>query len=111
MRPTTRLRSAGWALLPPAVSLLFLSAGCNPAFTRLPTLQTGPPQIERRFYESHDPFPLKEPGPDTQTRPPGFFDQRSEPRRLQQPPFPTPPPTGMSAPPPTSATRYGNVVR
>lgn len=59
-----------------------LAAGCfNPAFTRLPMLDPGQPQVEKRSYERHDPFPDRLSAPDTQVRPREFNGQRTEPRR------------------------------
>jgi hypothetical protein len=59
-----------------------LAAGCfNPAFTRLPMFGAGQPQVEKRSYERHDPFPDTFAAPDMQVRPRAFSDQRTEPRR------------------------------
>lgn len=62
-----------------AVGSSLLLSGCW--YVRLPTLYTGHPVAERRAYELHDPFPEREPGPDTFVRPRGFEEQRRQPRR------------------------------
>jgi hypothetical protein len=57
--------------------------GClTPNNTRLPTLDTPPPPVEKRSYSIHDPFPDEELGPDTMTRPRGFNEPRAEPRKI-----------------------------
>src|SRR5690606_38402353 len=49
--------------------------GCvNPMNTRLPTVATPPPPVEKRSYDIHDPFPDEDLGPDTMTRPRGFSE-------------------------------------
>ena len=59
-----------------------LMTGCfSDAFTRLPEFGNGQPQVEKRSYERHDPFPDKLSAPDMQVRPREFSNQRSEPRR------------------------------
>ncbi len=64
------------------VAACLLTAGCfNPSFTRLPTFASGQPQVEKRSYERHDPFPDGLSAPDMQVRPREFSHQRSEPRR------------------------------
>jgi hypothetical protein len=56
-------------------------AGClNPGTTRLPTLATGPPAAERRSFEHFDPYADDKLGPETNTRPPSFENNR-EPQR------------------------------
>lgn len=60
--------------------------GCpTPMNTRLPMIG-GEEQVdlERRSYNLHDPFPDEDFGPDTMSRPPGFVEQRSEPRRIDE---------------------------
>jgi hypothetical protein len=47
----------------------------------MPSWQVGHPAAERQSYSAHDPFPDADAGPDTQTRPRGFTQQRAEPRR------------------------------
>jgi len=74
MKPLLYTVSVGIAMLSPV--------GCfHPAQTRLPTLQTGPPQVEKRLYERHDPFPDRDMGPQMESRPRGFDLQRAQPRR------------------------------
>lgn len=59
-----------------------LMTGCfSDAFTRLPAFGNGQPQVEKRSFERHDPFPDKMSAPDMQVRPREFSNQRSEPRR------------------------------
>ncbi len=59
-----------------------LLPGClTPINTRLPSLVPSHPSVEKRSYERHDPFPDRWLGPDTQVRPRGFNNQRTEPRR------------------------------
>ena len=63
-------------------AICLLMAGCfNAGSTRLPTFETGQPQVEKRSFERHDPFPDELSGPDMQVRPRGFSNQRTEPRR------------------------------
>jgi hypothetical protein len=90
--------------------LILLCCGCaTPWTTRLPTLAFGSPRAEKRAYERHDPFPVEELGPDTQTRPRGFIEPRTEERKAMesqinnlQPesasPFPNVPMTGSTYP-------------
>lgn len=57
--------------------------GCiNPYNTRLPTVATPPPPVEKRSYDIHDPFPDEQLGPETYTRPRGFDEPRAEPRKI-----------------------------
>jgi len=64
------------------LSSLVLAAGCfSPIHTRLPTLANRSPDVERQSFNLHDPLPERDVGPDTQVRPRGFNEQRSEPRR------------------------------
>jgi hypothetical protein len=59
-----------------------LMTGCfNSGLTRLPGFESGQPQVEKRSYERHDPFPDELSAPDMQVRPREFSNQRSEPRR------------------------------
>ena len=61
---------------------LVLAAGCfSPFHTRLPTFANRSPAEEKRSFNLHDPLPERDVGPDTQVRPRGFIEQRSEPRR------------------------------
>jgi hypothetical protein len=38
--------------------------------------------VEKQSYRIHDPFPDEDLGPDTMTRPRGFVEPRSEPRKI-----------------------------
>jgi hypothetical protein len=70
------VKSAGLA------ATCLLMTGCfSDAFTRLPAFESGQPQVEKRSYERHDPFPDVLSAPDMQVRPREFSNQRSEPRR------------------------------
>ena len=61
---------------------LLLTTGClSPKTTRLPSVVPGYPQVEKRAFERHDPFPDQSAGPETHNRPLGFETQRSVPRR------------------------------
>lgn len=87
-----------------------LPAGCMSYWTQMPTFQHGDPQLEKRGYERFDPFPDEDLGPDTMTRPRGFMEQRTMPRRAiedrgQQfgqpaagPATPQPPPSSWNYP-------------
>ena len=56
--------------------------GClNPGTTRLPSLATGPPALERRSFEHFDPYADDKLGPETNTRPPSFENAREPQRR------------------------------
>lgn len=62
--------------------IVFSQVGCFNRFTtRLPTFSSNSPAEERRSMTLHDPLPERDLGPDTQVRPRGFNEQRSEPRR------------------------------
>jgi hypothetical protein len=67
------------------IGLLLMSlvtTGCfNPAITRLPEVAAGQPQVEKRSFERHDPFPDRALGPDMQVRPRAYNDQRTVPRK------------------------------
>lgn len=78
-----RFRSpvSGWA---PALAAILLSGCVNPMTTRLPTLATVDPRVEKRSFERHDPLPSKTAGPETFSRPRGFIEQRSEIRRTRE---------------------------
>lgn len=57
-------------------------AGClNPGTTRLPTLATGHPAVERRSFEHFDPYADDKLGPETNTRPPSFENGRDPQRK------------------------------
>ncbi|MCH8829708.1 MAG: hypothetical protein IID45_09045 [Planctomycetes bacterium] len=66
------------------LSAVLLSGCLNPARTRLPALQTGSPQAERKALERHDPFPSNTAGPDTFVRPRGFTEQRTQSRQIRE---------------------------
>ena len=94
---------------------LLLNFGCiSPLNTRLPTVESRHPELEKRSYERHDPFADRLKGPDTQTRPRGFDIQRTEPRRaledrmLQGSPLENEPPAPRL---PRTGWRYPNVVQ
>ncbi len=55
-------------------------AGCHSQTTRLPTLATDHPAVERRSFEHFDPYADDKLGPETNTRPPSFENGR-EPQR------------------------------
>jgi hypothetical protein len=62
-----------------ALLLLMTAAGCQQ--TRLPALVPSPYDADKRSFNVHDPLPETNIGPDTGARPPGFMQERSEPRR------------------------------
>ena len=68
--------------------LFFLFAflpGCiNQWNTRLPQVRNAPPELEIRDFERNDPFADMELGPETFTRPRGFEQQRTLPRRMRE---------------------------
>jgi hypothetical protein len=84
----------------------------NTGHTRLPTLATGPPALEKRSFEHFDPYADDKLGPETHTRP-SAFEQSREPQRnaiegqIMQGAPAGPVPPGFS----TGAYRDGNVVR
>lgn len=91
--------------------LVVLSTGCFNRFqTRLPTFQNESPAEERRSMSLHDPLPERDLGPDTQVRPRGFNEQRSEPRRTIEGRgmIGTSVPPGAGLPP--TVSEYPNVV-
>jgi len=62
-----------------AVCLLVVAGGCQQ--TRLPALVPSPYDADKRSFNVHDPLPETNIGPDMGARPPGFMQERSEPRR------------------------------
>ena len=79
------LRLTGWlpicvagSTVPWALCLL-VAAGCQQ--TRLPSLVPSPYDADKRSFNVHDPLPETNIGPDMGARPPGFMQERSEPRR------------------------------
>jgi len=85
----------------PWVLCLFLAAqGCQG--TRLPNLMPSQYDSDKRSFNVHDPLPETGIGPDTGARPPGFLQERSEPRRTQdaQGLLGVPPGGTNNAPPP-----------
>jgi hypothetical protein len=95
-------------ILPWALCLLLAGQGCQG--TRLPNLAPTAYDADKRSFNVHDPLPETNIGPDTGARPPGFLQERSEPRRTQEseallgiPPGGTnngPPPGTPTGPPP-----------
>ncbi len=71
----------GRAILPWALCLVVAAEGCPQ--TRLPNLVPTPYDADKRSFNVHDPLPETDIGPDTGARPPGFLQERSEPRRTQ----------------------------
>jgi len=71
----------GRAILPWALCLVLAAEGCPQ--TRLPNLVPTPYDADKRSFNAHDPLPETDIGPDTGARPPGFLQERSEPRRTQ----------------------------
>lgn len=70
------VRTIGLLLLP------LVTTGCfNPTFTRVPEVAASQPQVEKRSFERHDPFPDRALGPDTQVRPREYNNQRTIPRK------------------------------
>lgn len=68
---------------PAAVSLALIAvsavaAGCSPATTRFPTCTWMGSEYQRREAQIQDPYPDSRMGPDTQSRPLGFVQQRSQ---------------------------------
>jgi hypothetical protein len=72
----------GRAILPWALCLVMAAEGCPQ--TRLPNLVSTPYDADKRSFNVHDPLPETDIGPDTGARPPGFLQERSEPRRTQE---------------------------
>jgi hypothetical protein len=70
------------AILPWAVCLIVAAEGCQG--TRLPNLVPTPYDSDKRSFNVHDPLPETGIGPDMGARPPGFLQERSEPRRTQE---------------------------
>jgi hypothetical protein len=59
-----------------------VGVGCvGPRETQLLTCAPRPPEMERRSYDYHDPFPDEAIGPETSTRPRTFQDPRSDTRK------------------------------
>ncbi len=95
-----------------ALSLAALSGCLSPATTRLPTLATGPPGLERRSFEHFDPYADDKLGPETNTRPPSFQDGREPQRKAIEGQFMQGAPAGPVPPGYTNgAYRDGDVVR
>ncbi|MBA3314644.1 MAG: hypothetical protein M3552_07700 [Planctomycetota bacterium] len=88
-------------------------AGClSPATTRLPTLATGPPALERRSFEHFDPYADDKLGPETNTRPPSFENSREPQRKAIEGQFMQGAPAGPVPPGYTNgAYRDSDVVR
>lgn len=68
--------------LPAAMLLL---GGCfSPQELQMPRFGPRPPALEKLSYEFHDPFPDNQLGPEINHRPPGFREQRAQPRDLKE---------------------------
>ncbi len=69
------------------------------------------PAVEKRAFSLHDPLPEQDAGPDTFSRPRGFIDQRSEPRRtVEGRPLLDNAPTGLGVQPGPGTSEYPEVV-
>lgn len=66
----------------PLWALFALVLGCQQ--TRVPSLVPSPYDADKRSFNIHDPLPETGIAPDTGARPPGFLQERSEPRRTQE---------------------------
>ena len=80
--PLSGEAGVGRAILPWALCLVVAAEGCPQ--TRLPNLVPTPYDADKRSFNVHDPLPETDIGPDTGARPPGFLQERSEPRRTQE---------------------------
>lgn len=98
-----------------ACSLLGLSGCLAPWNYRLPTVFTGPPDVERVEQQYHDPYPDMALGPDIHARPRQYLHQRPLPVRIREKAdgsrirsqniTPTPPPVS-----PAPGSEYPSVV-
>jgi hypothetical protein len=77
LRPCDAGAAVRWVLC-----LLVAAGGCQQ--TRLPSLVPSPYDADKRSFNVHDPLPETNIGPDMGARPPGFMQERSEPRRTQE---------------------------
>jgi hypothetical protein len=67
------------------LSGLLGGSGCfHPWSLRLPTVWNDPPEVERREYQYHDPFPDSQTGPSVGFRPLSFDEQRPLPVRIRE---------------------------
>ena len=87
-------------VVPWAMCLVLAAQGCQG--TRLPNLVPSQYDSDKRSFNVHDPLPETDIGPDTGARPPGFMQERTEPRRTQdaQELLGVPPGGTNNAPPP-----------
>jgi hypothetical protein len=69
-------------VVPWVMCLLLAAQGCQG--TRLPNLVPSQYDSDKRSFNAHDPLPETGIGPDMGARPPGFMQERSEPRRTQE---------------------------
>lgn len=98
---------------------LFGLVGClHPYQTRMPTVGYGDPRIERRAHERHDPFADSIAGPDMMSRPRGYTEPRTEPRRASEErvrQFAAPPSDQSALPYPSQVpalgSKYPNAIR
>jgi len=60
------------------VIFLLLIAGCGSPETRLLSWYPQPASLEAKLYDLHDPFPERDAGPDTYSRPRDFLEPRSD---------------------------------
>ncbi len=99
-------------------AMVTLLGGCLSTYTtRMPSLNLfnhQNPEIEKRSYEIHDPYPDESIGPETITRPRAFNIQRTEERKtFEQKAFGNNGiPHGTAAPRlPTSQYQYPDAIR
>jgi hypothetical protein len=69
-------------VVPWALCLVLAAQGCQG--TRLPNLVPSQYDSDKRSFNVHDPLPETDIGPDMGARPPGFLQERAEPRRTQE---------------------------
>lgn len=58
--------------------------GCLSPNTQMPQLMHRPPEVEKRSYAFHDPYPDVEFGPEMSQRPRGFDEPRTNTRRSKE---------------------------
>lgn len=63
---------------------LLVLCGCIAPDTQMPQLMHRPPDVERRSYSFHDPYPDVELAPDMDNRPRGFDEPRTNARRSKE---------------------------
>ncbi len=69
-------------VVPWALCLVLAAQGCQG--TRLPNLAPSQYDSDKRSFNVHDPLPETNIAPDMGARPPGFMQERAEPRRTQE---------------------------